>query len=82
MKGMRIDEERVRALMKENGLHSYQDLAAASGVHANTLTVVLRGGGWSAKTAERLAKALNCNPIDLIVTEGFPEPFLAAQASH
>jgi transcriptional regulator with XRE-family HTH domain len=72
---LRIDGERVHALMREKGIRSVQELAAMSGVHANTLTPVLRGGGWSARTAERLAAALGCNPIDLLVSEGYPEPF-------
>ena len=72
---LRIDGERVHVLMRERGIGTLQELAGISGVHANTLTPVLRGGGWSAKTAEKLAEALGCNPIDLLVSEGYPEPF-------
>jgi len=81
MNKLRIDRKRVEALMEKKGLLTMQELAKASGVHANTLTVIMRGGNWNAKTAERLAAALDCNPVDLLVAEGYPEPFLAAPAS-
>lgn len=81
MNKLRIDRERVEALMKRKGIETYQELSKVSGVHANTLTVVMRGGNWSTGTAEKLAAALNCNPIDLMVAEGFPEPFSVAPAS-
>lgn len=78
---LRIDSERIHALMEKRGIATLQELATLANVHANTLTPVLRGGGWSAKTAEKLAAALDCNPIDLLVTEDYPEPFWDAPAS-
>ena len=81
MNKLRIDAERVKALMKLKSMTTMQDLAAASKVHPNTLTVVMRGGGWSAQTAERLAEALDCNPIDLLVTDGYRSPFSDAPAT-
>jgi len=75
---LRIDRTRVQALMTLHGVDTMQELSERSGVHVNTLTVVLRGGRWSAKTIERLAIALDCNPVDLLVADGFPAPFSVA----
>jgi len=69
-----IDKERVELLMKRAGVRTYTELAARSGLHPNTLTKVLGGRTWDSMTAQKLALALDCNPIDLQTAIGFPPP--------
>ncbi|GIV81677.1 MAG: hypothetical protein KatS3mg051_1031 [Anaerolineae bacterium] len=69
-----IDRTRVDLLMRRAGIESYADLAARAGVHENTLLRVLKGHNWTSETAAKLAAALNCNPIDLMTAEGYPDP--------
>lgn len=46
----------------------------------HTVTRVLNGSMFDSATAEKMAKALNCNPIDLLTAEDFPDPNLVALA--
>lgn len=69
-----IDKERVDILMKRANIRTYSELAKRSGLHQNTLTKVLRGRTWDSNTAQKLAGALQCSPIDLQVAEGYPFP--------
>jgi lambda repressor-like predicted transcriptional regulator len=69
-----IDKERVDLLMKRAGIRTYTDLATKSGLHPNTLTKVLGGRTWDSMTAQKLAMALDCNPLDLQTAIGFPPP--------
>ena len=73
-KNLRIDRERVDILMKDRGISSFAELARVAGLHPNTLVKVLKGKNWDSSTAEKLAAALDCNPIDLQVAEGYPDP--------
>jgi plasmid maintenance system antidote protein VapI len=66
--------------MDREGVSMLQELAERAGIHPNTLTKVLSGESWTPETAVKLAVALNCNPIDLLVAEGFPDPNWAALA--
>lgn len=75
-----IDRTRVRVLMERAGIETLTDLAERAGLHQNTLTKILRGEEFRSTTAEKLAKALSCNPVDLQVAEGFPDPNLVALA--
>jgi len=74
----RIDKHRLEFLMEQKGIRTLQQLAEISGVHGNTLTRILRGEKWTSDTATKLADALDCNPIDLLVAKGYPDPKLAA----
>jgi len=75
-----IDKERVNVLMKRAGIKTYRDLASSAGVHYNTVTRVLNGSVFDSATADKLATALNCSPIDLMSAEGSPDPNLVALA--
>ena len=75
-----IDRTRVRVLMERAGIKTLTELAAKADVHQNTLTKVLNGEEFRSTTVAKLAKALNCNPVDLQVAEGYPDPNLVALA--
>jgi DNA-binding Xre family transcriptional regulator len=49
-------------------------------VDRNTIVRLFNGEKFTSETVEKIAKALDCNPIDLMVTEGFPDPHLGASA--
>lgn len=70
----RIDKYRLEFLMEQKGIKTLQELADMSGVHRNSLTRILRGERWTSDTATKLADALGCNPIDLLVARGYPDP--------
>lgn len=73
MTRLRLDARYIRYLMQQRGIVSLRDLSAASDVHVNTLTVVMRGGRWRPGTVERLADVLGCDPTELITSKE-PEP--------
>jgi transcriptional regulator with XRE-family HTH domain len=74
-----LDERKVKVMMALRGVGSQKELAEKSGVHQDTLVQLLRGRrSFSPETLEKLAQALDCNPLDLLTTEGFPPPHLAA----
>lgn len=78
---LRIDERRVRVAMAMKGIDSYKELADMTNMHYNSILKILATGRFSVDSAEALAVALNVNPIDLMVTEGFPAPNWAALAN-
>jgi DNA-binding Xre family transcriptional regulator len=77
---VRIDEQRVKLLMLVNGIEEQQELAAMAGVTPQTLNRLFKGAAFSSATLDKLAKALNCNPIDLLDTKGYPSPHMGAPA--
>lgn len=80
MAGMdiRVDGKRLQALMTLRGMNEH-DLARRMGIHYNGVKRIQREQSTSFAGLERLCAALNCHPFDLIVAEGFPEPFSVPQ---
>lgn len=74
MTEFKIDETRLKLLMQRAGIESYTELAEKSGIHRNTLHNVIRGEAWKSDTAAKLADVLGCNPIDMLVADGYPDP--------
>lgn len=67
--------------MKKNNL-SISSLAARMSMHYNGVLRIKRTQSTSIDGLEKLCNALECHPFDLIVAEGYPEPFCLAQGSH
>ncbi|PYJ11262.1 MAG: transcriptional regulator [Verrucomicrobia bacterium] len=59
-----------------------ESLAAATGKHYNSVLRLKREQSTTLSDLEKLCEVLRCHPFDLIVAEGFPEPFLVAPASR
>lgn len=76
----RIDRERLEEMMKIRGI-SIRQLAEDAGMHYNAIVRIKREQSTSFAGLEAICDALDCHPFDLIVAEGYPEPFSAAQAS-
>ncbi len=80
-RNVRIDAKRLKIAMTIKGLETDKDLAAASGVDERTIRNIKSNGSGSFEVWNRLAEACGCNPIDLLVTPGYPDPNWAALAA-
>lgn len=76
---IRIDQKRMDALMDLRGIDAHM-LAERMGMHYNGVMKIKKAQSTSLKGLEKLCDALECHPFDLIVAEGYPEPFSAALA--
>lgn len=54
------------------------DLARASNVSEPTITRMKRGETFNSETLGKMARALGCNPIDLLDTRDYPAPHMVA----
>jgi DNA-binding Xre family transcriptional regulator len=81
MTDIRIDRQRLEALMEMRGLDN-EALAAAMGKHYNSIIRLKQEQSTTLSNLEKLCLVLRCHPFDLLVAEGFPEPFLEPQVSH
>ena len=66
-----IDRNRLKTMMNRQGIPTYAKLSAATGIHENSLVRMLKSEGFNTKSLIKLADALACNPLDLVVTTGF-----------
>jgi DNA-binding Xre family transcriptional regulator len=80
-KTIRVDVNRLNALIALRGL-STKGLAAKMDMHQNGIIKIKREQSTTFNTLEKLCEVLDCHPFDLIVAEGYPEPFLAAPVSR
>ncbi len=78
--GLRIDERRVKMFMAIRGIETQEQLAKLAGLHPTTLVKIFKGRNFSSETLEKLAAALECNPLDLLAVEGYPDPLDRAPA--
>lgn len=80
-KDIRIDRRRLEAVMALRDVDN-DTLAKRMGKHYNSVLRLKTEQSTTLQNLELLCDALNCHPFDLIVAEGYPEPFLAAPVSH
>lgn len=83
MKGeLRIDGDKLKAIAKRQGLN-LTTLAAAMGMHYNSILRIASEGTTSLNTLEELCNVLACNPLDLLVWDHFApiDPNSAALAA-
>ena len=76
-KRIRVDTNRLETLMEMRGYTSVE-LAERVDMHPNGILKIKREQSTTFATLEKLCRALECHPFDLIVAEGYPEPFLDA----
>ncbi len=77
---IRVDARRLDIAMALAGMRTDESLAESSGVTSQTLRNIRASGTCSLRVLARLASSLNCNPIDLLITPGYPDPKLGALA--
>ena len=73
---VRLDGRRLDICMAIAGIKTDIELARRAELNPRTITSVRSTGEFSKGTLRALGRALRCNPIDLIVTPGFPDPKL------
>lgn len=76
----RVNKRAVRMFMASEGIVTMKDLTARTGLTQLTLRRLLDGKPFASDTIKTLAKGLKCNPLDLLETDGFPDPHLGAPA--
>lgn len=75
---VRIDSRRLDIAMAIAGISTDKELARRADLSLRTIAKVREAEDISFKSWNSLARALGCNPIDLLVTPGYPDPKLAA----
>lgn len=78
-----VDEGRLRALMAERGIRTYQELAERAQVlgvkfHWRTIYNLIADGNWTRSTLEALCKTLDCTPSELIAGWVEEQPYTHA----
>ena len=77
---LRIDKAKVKAIAASRNLYTDKQLAEAMHVSVDTISSLLNGSEFRSSTWKRMAKTLDCNPLDLIAVEGYPPPHVDAPA--
>jgi len=78
---VRIDRQRLELVMSERGFTNVA-LAERLGKHPNSIQRLKRVQSMPLAALGELCEVLQCHPFDLLVAEGFPEPFCLAPASR
>lgn len=82
---IRIDADKLRNVVRMRGM-TLGTVADALGMHYNSILRITHTGGTSFGTFEGLCNVLHCNPLDLLVWDGFPayDPYaiIRADPSH
>ena len=78
---IRVDRARLEQIMAARGFTN-TTLAEALGKHYNSILRLKQEQSLPFNELEKLCVLLKCHPFDLIVAEGFPEPFSLAPASR
>ena len=73
-KAIHIDPDRLRIAMAMAKIHTEEDLAKHSNISSRTLRNIKKNGTCSFEVLRDLSIAVGRNPIDLLVTPGFPDP--------
>ena len=71
----RIDGSKAREIMDNENL-SVAEIARQMGVTRMTVYNLLKGDNTTLDVLSSFAAALNTNPLDILKTEGFPDPLL------
>ena len=77
---VRVDGNRLQATLDRRGM-TLKALADKLDMHYNSILSIKRTGATNLGTLTKICDALECHPFDLLVAEGYPEPFTLAPAS-
>lgn len=78
---IRVDRKRIDALMELRGIDAHQ-LAEKMDMHYNGVQKIRKEESTSLSGLKKLCDALECHPFDVLVAEGYPQPFSVALASR
>lgn len=74
VKDILLDATRLDIAMAVARIKTDEKLAEKSGIDGRTLRNIRKNGKCSLDTLNRIATSIGCNPIDLLVTPGYPDP--------
>lgn len=74
-----IDGERAREIMEQESL-TVVEVARRMNVTRMTVYNLMRGDNTTLDVLTAFAAALGVNPLDILMTEGFPDPLSEAPA--
>lgn len=77
---VRVDAARLDAMLKKRKM-TMNAFAEKMDMHPNSVLRIKNTGSTNLGTLERMCNVLSCHPFDLLVAEGYPEPFSLAPAS-
>lgn len=77
-RNIRVDARRLDIAMALAGMRTDESLAEAASITGQTIRNIRASGSCSLRVLSRLAGSLDCNPIDLLITPGHPDPKLGA----
>lgn len=80
-RSVRIDPQRLKITMTAAGIHTDKELAEKAKITIRTITNVKKFGTCSWDAWNSIADAIGCNPIDLLITPGYPRPNWEALAT-
>lgn len=66
---MRLDRYKVKQRMEGIGIVHFKDLAVAAGINESTIYNTLDSHNWRSVTVENIARALECNPLELLTVD-------------
>ena len=78
---LRVDANRFDLVLKQRKM-TIAALAERAKMHYNGVLRIKTTGRTSLETLALLCDILECHPFDLLVAEGYPEPFCHAPVSH
>lgn len=78
---IRVDRKRIDALMELRGIDAHR-LAEKMEMHYNGVQKIRKEESTSMSGLKKLCDALDCHPFDILVAEGYPQPFSVAPASR
>lgn len=76
----RISKKKLKMWMAIRGFEKVEDLASKAEISPVTIYSNWDTNRFQGQTLDKLASALEVNPIDLLDTEGFPDPHMGAPA--
>ena len=75
-----INAKFVKQMLLERDMDQ-QALAARSALSEITISRIMRGKPFTSETLGKMAKALDCHPVDLIDAKGYSSPHLVASSA-
>lgn len=76
-----VDGDKLDYWMKKRAVRSDSELVRRADVGANVIASLRKGNGFESRTLEKIARALDCNPLDLQTVEEAPGLFCPAPAA-
>lgn len=67
-----IDGDKLKLVARKRGM-TLTTLAEAMGMHYNGILRIVSTGSTNLGTVKELCNVLNCNPLDILVWDGFPK---------